>query len=197
MNLLAEICLRLPFLFCASQVCLDIFTEGESTLSFFYTNDQHVLVDIILRETTDLPAPDEMRCTYLQLLHQVLLHSDWLHQVCVRCHAICYLLCSCFFFDPLMLCLLDTCRVGTAAKISAQPWRASSTLGSNRARRCTQTQLKPQSLSSATALACWSEMRRANGDGWSDATVMRRARSLILFCYAAAAAAAAADGRYY
>ena len=122
------------------------------------------------------------RC--LRLLHQVLLHSDWLHQVCARCHAICYLLCSCLFFDPLMLCLLDTCRVGTAAKISAQPWRASSTLGSNRARRCTQTQLKPQSLSSATALACWSEMRRANGDGWSDATVMRRARSLILFCYA-------------
>ena len=59
------------------KVLLDIYTPNEPTMTFFYANDQHVLVDIIVRECTDLPAPDEMRCRYLELLHRLLLHSTW------------------------------------------------------------------------------------------------------------------------
>ena len=38
----------------------DIFSDAK-TASFFFTNDQRVLLDIIIRETTDLPPPDPMR----------------------------------------------------------------------------------------------------------------------------------------
>lgn len=51
-----------------------------STAEYFYTNDLHVLVDVILRNLIDLPhdspAAGALRHTYLRVLHPILLHSQ-------------------------------------------------------------------------------------------------------------------------
>lgn len=51
-----------------------------STAEYFYTNDLHVLVDVILRNLIDLPhdsaAANALRHTYLRVLHPILMHSQ-------------------------------------------------------------------------------------------------------------------------
>lgn len=51
-----------------------------STAEYFYTNDLHVLVDVILRNLLDLPsdspAANALRHTYLRVLHPILAHSQ-------------------------------------------------------------------------------------------------------------------------
>lgn len=53
---------------------------NHSTAEYFYTNDLHVLVDVILRNLIDLPhdspAANALRHTYLRVLHPILLHSQ-------------------------------------------------------------------------------------------------------------------------
>ncbi|KAH3910734.1 hypothetical protein HBI56_188970 [Parastagonospora nodorum] len=53
---------------------------NSSTAEYFYTNDLHVLVDVILRNLIDLPhdspAASALRHTYLRVLHPILLHSQ-------------------------------------------------------------------------------------------------------------------------
>jgi hypothetical protein len=50
------------------------------TADYFYTNDLHVLVDVILRNLMDLPsdspAANALRHTYLRVLHPILTHSQ-------------------------------------------------------------------------------------------------------------------------
>ncbi|PVH96611.1 hypothetical protein DM02DRAFT_659089 [Periconia macrospinosa] len=50
------------------------------TAEYFYTNDLHVLVDVILRNLIDLPADspaaNALRHTYLRVLHPILTHSQ-------------------------------------------------------------------------------------------------------------------------
>lgn len=51
-----------------------------STAEYFYTNDLHVLVDVVLRNLIDLPhdsqAAGALRHTYLRVLYPILLHSQ-------------------------------------------------------------------------------------------------------------------------
>ncbi|KAL1800232.1 hypothetical protein ACET3X_000574 [Alternaria dauci] len=51
-----------------------------STAEYFYTNDLHVLVDVILRNLIDLPhdsaAANALRHTYLRVLHPILMYSQ-------------------------------------------------------------------------------------------------------------------------
>lgn len=51
-----------------------------STAEYFYTNDLHVLVDVILRNLIDLPsdspATNALRHTYLRVLHPLLANSQ-------------------------------------------------------------------------------------------------------------------------
>jgi hypothetical protein len=51
-----------------------------STAEYFYTNDLHVLVDVITRNLIDLPhdssAASALRHTYLRVLHPILMHSQ-------------------------------------------------------------------------------------------------------------------------
>jgi hypothetical protein len=50
------------------------------TAEYFYTNDLHVLVDVVLRNLIDLPsdspAANALRHTYLRVLHPILTHSQ-------------------------------------------------------------------------------------------------------------------------
>jgi len=52
----------------------------KTTEEYFYTNDLHVLTDVILRNLLDLPAEDEamqaLRHTYLRVLHPLLANSQ-------------------------------------------------------------------------------------------------------------------------
>ncbi|KIV99827.1 uncharacterized protein PV09_08497 [Verruconis gallopava] len=52
----------------------------KSTAEYFYTNDLHVLTDVILRNLLDLPAENEamqaLRHTYLRVLHPLLANSQ-------------------------------------------------------------------------------------------------------------------------
>ncbi|XP_069945387.1 NCK-interacting protein with SH3 domain isoform X2 [Cherax quadricarinatus] len=62
-----------------------------ATASIFYTNDERVVCDIIIRQLTDLPADDKRRNEYLHLLEGVIVMGGWTdHQhrreeVCVCC----------------------------------------------------------------------------------------------------------------
>lgn len=51
-----------------------------STAEYFYTNDLHVLIDVILRNLIDLPhdspAANALRHTYLRVLHPILTNSQ-------------------------------------------------------------------------------------------------------------------------
>ncbi|KAF2130139.1 hypothetical protein P153DRAFT_422846 [Dothidotthia symphoricarpi CBS 119687] len=53
---------------------------NRSTAEYFYTNDLHVLVDVILRNLIDLPhdspAANALRHTYLRVLHPILTNSQ-------------------------------------------------------------------------------------------------------------------------
>lgn len=56
-----------------------IFNNPQSA-EYFYTNDLHVLVDVILRNLADLPsdspAANALRHTYLRVLYPILTHSQ-------------------------------------------------------------------------------------------------------------------------
>lgn len=51
-----------------------------STAEYFYTNDLHVLIDVIIRNLIDLPhdstAANALRHTYLRVLHPILTNSQ-------------------------------------------------------------------------------------------------------------------------
>lgn len=53
---------------------------NSSTAEYFYTNDLHVLIDVILRNLIDLPsdspAANALRHTYLRVLHPLLANSQ-------------------------------------------------------------------------------------------------------------------------
>ncbi|KAK8405388.1 hypothetical protein O3P69_001728 [Scylla paramamosain] len=58
-----------------------------ATASIFYTNDERVVCDIIIRQLTDLPADDKRRNEYLHLLWGVVEAGGWQeHQH--RCHEV-------------------------------------------------------------------------------------------------------------
>jgi hypothetical protein len=56
----------------------------KSTAEYFYTNDLHVLTDVVLRNLLDLPAEDHamqaLRHTYLRVLHPLLANSQLCRQ---------------------------------------------------------------------------------------------------------------------
>ncbi|KAF2838593.1 hypothetical protein M501DRAFT_1004364 [Patellaria atrata CBS 101060] len=59
---------------------LYLLFQSESTAEYFYTNDLHVLLDVILRNLLDLPSGNEredaLRHTYLRVLHPLLANSQ-------------------------------------------------------------------------------------------------------------------------
>lgn len=54
----------------------DIFSS-QDTSEFFYTSDMRILIEIVLRQLTDLSPGAEMRTEYISLLHQILLNSNY------------------------------------------------------------------------------------------------------------------------
>lgn len=66
------------------------------TAEYFYTNDLHVLVDVILRNLIDLPADspaaNALRHTYLRVLYPILTHSQISKPPHYKKHDICRLL---------------------------------------------------------------------------------------------------------
>lgn len=59
---------------------LYLLFQTPSTAEYFYTNDLHVLLDVILRNLLDLPAEEPrgvaLRHTYLRVLHPLLANSQ-------------------------------------------------------------------------------------------------------------------------
>jgi hypothetical protein len=56
---------------------LYLLCTNEATYEYFYTNDLHVLVDVILRNLLDLPNESEaLRHTYLRVLYPLLAHTQ-------------------------------------------------------------------------------------------------------------------------
>lgn len=59
---------------------LYLIFSGKTTAEYFYTNDLHVLLDVVLRNLLDLPAEDEamqaLRHTYLRVLFPLLANSQ-------------------------------------------------------------------------------------------------------------------------
>lgn len=43
----------------------------------FYTNDLNVLVDIVLREATNLPPESHVRANFVEVVHLILVNTDW------------------------------------------------------------------------------------------------------------------------
>lgn len=70
------------------KVITDIYSE-KMTSNFFYTNDMHVIVDIIIREVQNLPASSALRVDYLILLEQLLQKSCWFAKNQYRREEIC------------------------------------------------------------------------------------------------------------
>lgn len=60
---------------------LYLIFSNNSTSEYFYTNDLHVLTDVILRNLLDLPSEDDnmqaLRHTYLRVLHMLLANSQF------------------------------------------------------------------------------------------------------------------------
>lgn len=54
----------------------DIFSS-QDTSEFFYTSDMKILIEIVLRQLTDLSPGAGMRTEYISLLHQILLNSNY------------------------------------------------------------------------------------------------------------------------
>jgi len=59
---------------------LFLIFQSSSTAEYFYTNDLHVLIDVILRNLLDLPYDEpratSLRHTYLRVLHPLLANSQ-------------------------------------------------------------------------------------------------------------------------
>lgn len=58
------------------KVVIDIYAE-KVTSNFFYTNDMNVLVDILIRELTDLPMESELRVDFLSAIENLMQNSPW------------------------------------------------------------------------------------------------------------------------
>ncbi|XP_039291944.1 NCK-interacting protein with SH3 domain-like, partial [Nilaparvata lugens] len=58
------------------KLIVDIFVSRKAA-NLFYTNDINVLIDIIVRQLTDLSPGDEKRSQYLQLCRLVLRNTDY------------------------------------------------------------------------------------------------------------------------
>eukprot|EP00939_MAST-03C_sp_MAST-3C-sp1_P004256 g4256.t1 len=58
------------------KIVSDLYSD-KKTSNYFYTNDLHVIVDILVRELVDLPSASETRVTYLEVLEKVLQNSSW------------------------------------------------------------------------------------------------------------------------
>eukprot|EP00940_MAST-03C_sp_MAST-3C-sp2_P003344 g3344.t1 len=58
------------------KVISDLYSE-KKTSNFFYTNDLHVIIDIIIREVVNLPSQSDARVGYLEVLEKVLQTSSW------------------------------------------------------------------------------------------------------------------------
>ncbi|XP_068714578.1 NCK-interacting protein with SH3 domain-like isoform X1 [Montipora foliosa] len=54
----------------------DIFSS-QTTSDFFYTSDMRILIEIVLRQLTDLSPGAELRTEFISLLHQIFLNSDY------------------------------------------------------------------------------------------------------------------------
>ena len=87
---------------CTIKCVIDLFHNPE-TSKFFYTTDLHILIDILLREVTALPATDDVRnqlrvpllsisfkrvfifkTDTRELLRDAVLHPSQLSMVCTR-----------------------------------------------------------------------------------------------------------------
>jgi len=51
--------------------------SNAATADFFYSNDLKVLIDIIVRESEDLPAGSKLQYQYFELAYAILRHSPW------------------------------------------------------------------------------------------------------------------------
>ena len=58
------------------RVVEDLFAR-KITSNYFYTNDLHVIIDIIVRELANLPADSDLRISYLDALENLLRISPW------------------------------------------------------------------------------------------------------------------------
>ncbi|CAH1784420.1 unnamed protein product, partial [Owenia fusiformis] len=58
------------------KLLTDIFSS-KKTANIIYTNDAMVLIDIILRQITDLSSGDKLRTEYLSLMHLIIQKSDY------------------------------------------------------------------------------------------------------------------------
>ncbi|XP_013393365.1 NCK-interacting protein with SH3 domain-like [Lingula anatina] len=58
------------------KLFMDIFSQPE-TAGVLYTNDAKVLIDIVIRQITDLSPGDAMRTEYLSLIHLIFKNSDY------------------------------------------------------------------------------------------------------------------------
>ena len=69
----------------------NVFTWSE-TSKYFYTNDMKVIVDIVVRELVNLPADDDIRKNYLDVLNALMQNSQWLSQGRYKREEICEVL---------------------------------------------------------------------------------------------------------
>ena len=58
------------------KIIMDIF-KHKTCHKLFYTNDLYVLIDIIVRQLSDLSYEDHRRTTYVDMCELVLRHSDY------------------------------------------------------------------------------------------------------------------------
>ena len=58
------------------RVVIDVYAE-KTTSNFFYTNDMNVLVDILIRELSDLPMESDLRVDFLVALENLIQNSPW------------------------------------------------------------------------------------------------------------------------
>lgn len=58
------------------KILQDLYSM-QSTSTFFYTSDQNILIEIILRNLLDLPSDSVLRTEYLQLLQLLVKNSTW------------------------------------------------------------------------------------------------------------------------
>ena len=66
-----------PIFFLFFSYFFPIFFTDEASSGYFYTNDLKVLVDIFIREITNLDTKDVMRTDYLITLSLLLNRSTW------------------------------------------------------------------------------------------------------------------------
>jgi len=61
----------------------DLFSKQE-TADFFFLNDLHVLVDIIIRETNNVPENSKIRVEYLEVLYGLLKYHPTFSKECYK-----------------------------------------------------------------------------------------------------------------